>query len=88
MLRKRTITFSEGLNILRFDDNGRNSAEESSPTTESNDSNDHFSANELSTSKKMAQHVVTHVHMAQEEMFEQDHVIDKKNIHPTNSELA
>ena len=29
MVRKRTVTFSEGLNVLGFDDNGSNSAQES-----------------------------------------------------------
>ena len=56
-LRNRTVTFSSGLNILGFDDNGSNSVQESSPSEESTDSRDHFSANELSTSKKMAQDV-------------------------------
>ena len=44
--------FSEGLNILGFDDTGSNSAEESSANEESNDASDDFSANEPSTSKK------------------------------------
>ena len=59
-LRNRTVTFSSGLNILGFDDNGSNSVQESSPSEESTDSRDHFSANELRTSKKMAQRMVSH----------------------------
>ena len=62
MGRKRAITFSEGLNILGFDNNCSNSTEESSLNKESNDSSDDFSANELSANKKMAQHVVSHVY--------------------------
>ena len=52
MLRKRTVTFSEGLNIFGFDDNHSNSAQESSANEASTDSSDDFSANEPSTSKK------------------------------------
>ena len=37
-----------------------------------------FQHNEPSTSKKMAQHVVSRVHIAPEEVFEQGHVIDRK----------
>ena len=61
-----------------FDDNGSNSAQQSSPNEESNDSNDSFSANKLSTSKKKAQNVVFHVRMAPGEAFEQGHVINRK----------
>ena len=40
------------------------------PNKESNDSSDDdFSANEPSTSEKMAQYVVSYVHMAPEEVF-------------------
>ena len=35
-----------------------------------------FLAKKLSTSKKMAQNVVFRIHMAPEEAFEQDHLID------------
>ena len=52
MLRNELLLFFEGLNMLGFDDNGSNSARESCPYKESNDSSDDFSANELSTSKK------------------------------------
>ena len=53
------------------------------------DSSDHFSANEWSTSKKMAHPVMSGVHMAPEEVFEQGHIVDKKkSIHWTNSNLA
>ena len=41
----------EGLTMLDFGDNGSNSAQESSPCKDSNDSSNDFSANELSTSK-------------------------------------
>ena len=71
------VMFLEGMNIHGFDDNGSNSAKESSPNKESNDSSNDFSANKHSTSKKMAQHVVSRVHMAPEEVFKQDHVIDR-----------
>ena len=72
--------------MLGFDNNGSNSAQESSPKEESNDSSGNFSANKWSTSKKMAQNVVFYARMAPEEAFEQG---DRwKNIHPTNSELA
>ena len=78
MLRKKPVTFSEGLNILGFDDNPSNSAKESSPNEKSNDSSEGVSAHESSTSKKIAQHVVSRVYMAPDEVFEQDHVIDRK----------
>ena len=78
MLRKRTVSFSEVLNILQFDDNCSNSTQESSPYEESNASSHDFSANDLSTSKKVAQHMVSRVYMAPEEVFEQDHLIDQK----------
>ena len=39
----------EGLNILRFDNNGSNNTLESSPKEESNNSSDDFSANKPST---------------------------------------
>ena len=71
MLRKKTAMFSEGLNIFGFDHNRSNSAQESSPNKESNDSSDDFSANEPSTSKKMAQHVVSCVHMLQNRCLNQ-----------------
>ena len=45
MLKKRTVMFSEGLTVLGFDNNGSNSARESSPYEESNDSSDDFSTN-------------------------------------------
>ena len=45
--------------MLGFDNNGSNSAEESSPDEESNDSSDDFSANKLSTSKEMARNIVS-----------------------------
>ena len=79
--------FSDGLNIFGFDDNGSNSANESSPNEEFNDSSEHFSANELSASKKMAPGGVSYP-QAPEEVFKQGHMIHKKNIHPTNSKLA
>lgn len=72
------MTILEGLNILGFDDNCSNSAEESSANEEAYDSSDYFSANESSTSKKMAQYVVSQVHKAPEEVCEQSHMIDKK----------
>ena len=77
MLRKQTVTFSSGLNILGFVDNRSNSAQESSANEDSNDSNNDFSANELSASKKMAQHVVSHEHIAPEEVFQQGHMINR-----------
>ena len=77
MLRKWTITFSEGLSILGFDNKHSNSAQESSPNKESNDSNNNFSANEPSTSKKMAQHVVSRVYSSRRGV-KQDHVIGRK----------
>ena len=79
MLRKRILTSSEGFDILGFDDPGSNNTQESSPNQEPFDSSDDFSTNKLSTGKKkMAQHVVSRVHTAPEEVFEQDHVIDQK----------
>ena len=54
MLRKRTVTFSEGLKIFGFDNSGSTSGQESSPNEESNDSSEYWSANEPSASKKMA----------------------------------
>ena len=78
MVRKRTVTFSEGLNVLGFDDNGSNSAQESSPDQQSDDSSDDFLANELRTSKKMAQRMVSHVRMAPEDLLEQGHLINRK----------
>ena len=56
-LRNRTVMFSEGLNTLGFDDNHSSSTQQASPNEESSDSSNNFSANELSTSKKMAQDV-------------------------------
>ena len=41
-LTKRTVMFLDGLKILGFDDNGSNSAQESSPNKESNDSSTEF----------------------------------------------
>ena len=64
--------------MLGFDDNGSNSARESCPYKESNDSSDDFSANELSASKKMAQYLVSGVHIAPDEMFEQSHTSNRK----------
>ena len=60
--------------MLGFDNNGSNITQESSPNKESNDSNDDFSANEPSISKKMAYHMVSRVHIASEEVFEQGHI--------------
>ena len=77
MLRKKKVVF-EGLNVLGYNDNGSNSAQESSPNKDSNGSSDHVSANELSTGKEMAHHVVSCVHTAQEEVFKQGHMIDRK----------
>ena len=49
------------------------------PNKESNDfSHDVFSANEPSRGEKMAQYVVSYVHMAPEEVFKYDHVINRK----------
>ena len=76
MLRKKTAMFSEGLNIFGFDHNRSNSAEESSPNKESNDSHYLSSANELSTSKKMGHHLVSGVHLAQEQKLKQGRVIE------------
>ena len=70
--------FSEGFTILGFDNNGSNSAQESSPNEKSNDSSDDLSANKQNTSQKMAQNVVFRVEMAPEEVFERGHVIDRK----------
>ena len=70
--------FLKGLTMLGFANNGSNSAQESSPNRESNDSSDDFSADKPSTSNKMAENVVFHVHMAPEEAFEQGHMIDQK----------
>ena len=53
--------FLGGLTTLGFDSNSSNRAQESSPNQESNDSIDDFSANELSTSKKLAQNIAFHV---------------------------
>ena len=61
--------FLEDLTMLCFDSNGSNSIQESSPNKESNVSSDDFSANKPSSSKKMAQNVMFHVHMAPEEVF-------------------
>ena len=64
--------FSERLTLLGFDNNSSNSAQESSPYEESNDSsNDLFLANKPSTSKEMAQNVAFLVHMAPEEALNQ-----------------
>ena len=71
--------FSEGLSMLGFDNKSSNSAQESSPYEEPNDSSNDFSANKPSASQKMDQNVVFRVIMAPEEAFEQDHMIDKKN---------
>ena len=69
-----------------FDHNGSNIAQESSPNKESNKSSDDFSADELSTSKKMAQDVVFHVDMAPEDVLKQDHMINQKiSTQPTQS---
>ena len=65
MLRKRTITFSEGFSMLGCDDNGSNSAWKSSPNEDSHDSSDDFSAHKQSTSKKMVQNMF-YVYMAPE----------------------
>ena len=62
--------------MLGFDNNGSNSALESSPDRESNDSGDDFSANKPTTSKTVAQNVVFHVHMAPDKACEQGHMID------------
>ena len=70
--------FSEGLTMLSFDDNGGNNTLESNPNEEYIDSSHDISANKPNTSKKMVQNVVSRVHMAQEEVFEQGHVIDRK----------
>ena len=69
--------FSEGLNMLGFEDNRSKSAQESSANEEFNDSSDALSANQPSTSKKMAQHVVSHEHIAPEEVFQQGHMINR-----------
>ena len=79
-----TLMLLEGLTMLGFDNNGSNSAQESSPNEESNESSEDFSANKLSTSEKMAQNVMFHVHMASEEVFEQSHVINQKKKNPSN----
>ena len=60
---------SEVLTMLGFDSNSSNSAQGSSHTKISNESSDDFSANKPSSSKKMAQNVMFHVHMAPEEAF-------------------
>ena len=64
--------------MLGFDHKGSNNAEESSPNKELNGSSVDFSANKPSTSKKMAQNVVFHVHVAPGEVFEQGHTSDQK----------
>ena len=46
--------FSEGLTMLGFDNNGSNSAQESSPNEEHNDSSNDFSAYTPSTSKRLS----------------------------------
>ena len=53
--------FLGGLTTLGFDSNSSNSAQESSPNQESNDSINDFSASEPSTSKKWAQSIAFHV---------------------------
>ena len=58
---------------------GSNSAQKLSPNEKPNDSSNDFSSRELSTSKKIAQHTVSCVHVAPEEVFKQIHMIDKKN---------
>ena len=68
-LGKRTVMYLEGLTVLDFDNNSSNSAQGSSHTKISNESSDDFSANKPSSSKKMAQNVMFHVHMAPEEVF-------------------
>ena len=56
--------------MLGMDVNGSHSAHESSSDKESNDPSDNVLANEPSTSKAMAQHVVFHVHKLRKEVFE------------------
>ena len=70
--------FLEGLTMLGFLSDGSNSAQESSPNEECNNSSDDFSANKPSSRKKMAQNIVFRVPMAPEETFEQGHVISWK----------
>ena len=71
--------------MLGFGNNGSNSAQETSHNEEFNDSSVDFSANKLSTNKKVAQNILFLVCMAPDEAFERGHIINKKNIHPTNS---
>ena len=70
--------FAESFTMFIFDCNSNNSTLESSLNEESNDSSDDFSANELSASKKMAQYLVSGVHIAPDEMFEQSHTSNRK----------
>ena len=58
--------FLEGLTMLGFDNNGNNSAQQSSPDEESNDSSDSFSTNKQNIGKKMIQNVVFRVQIAPE----------------------
>ena len=70
--------FSERLNILKFDDNRSRNAQKACFNEESSDSSNDFSANDLSTNKKMAQYVVSQVPIVPEEVFKQSLVIDRK----------
>ena len=58
--------FLEGMTMLGFDNNGNNSAQQSSPDEESNDSSDSFSTNKQNIGKKMIQNVVFRVQIAPE----------------------
>ena len=62
--------------MLGFDDNNSNSTQESSPKEEFNDPSNELSANQRSTCKKMAQHLVFHDHMVTEEVMEQGHIME------------
>ena len=74
--------------MLGVDNNSSNSAQESSPSEESNDSSEDFSANKLSTSQKMAQNLAFHVHTVPEEAFEQGHKINPKKSPPNKLKIS
>ena len=77
-LRKRTVMFSEGLTVLGFDNNGSNSAQESSPNEKSDDSRNDFSANKPSTSEKTGSKHSVACQYGSRRGFAHGHIIDWK----------
>ena len=78
---------SEDLNMLCIDANSSDRGQESGSDRNSTDFSVDFSANEPSTSKTVAQHMVFYVHKVLEEVLEQSHG-SIENIHPINSKLG